>query len=75
MGRNTPSIKTIVYKYVNRLSKIVEILPQEERIIFTNYLNDLETTISICSHIGVDDPLEILFIHLLRRMKDLHRTW
>lgn len=71
MGRSTPSLKAIVNEYIARLEKIIETLPEDEKQFFKQYLNDIETTLSICMHTGVVDPLEVLIIHLIRKLSKL----
>uniref|UniRef100_A0A7C2BKH6 Uncharacterized protein n=1 Tax=Thermosphaera aggregans TaxID=54254 RepID=A0A7C2BKH6_9CREN len=68
MGRSTPSLWISVSEYVERLRKISEMLPGDERERILRFLDDIESTISLCMHTGVADPLEVLFIHLIRKM-------
>jgi hypothetical protein len=68
MGRSTPSLWISVSEYVERLRKISEMLPKDERGKILCFLEDLESTISFCMHTGVVDPLEVLFVHLIRKM-------
>ncbi|MEM2024899.1 MAG: hypothetical protein QXW94_01230 [Desulfurococcaceae archaeon] len=68
MGRNTPSLRIVVREYVARLSKIAEILPPSEKKLFDCYLEDLESTLSICMHTGVADPVEVFLVHLIRKL-------
>lgn len=73
MGRNTPSLRIVVYEYVERFRKIAEIMPPSEREFLEYYLEDLESTLSMCMHTGVVDPLEIFILHLIRRFSYLKR--
>ena len=68
MGRNTPSLRTVVNEYSERLRKIAEVLPFEERVFLEEYLKDLDYTLSLCMHTGVADPLEVFLIHLIRKL-------
>ncbi|QOR94039.1 hypothetical protein IMZ38_05195 [Thermosphaera chiliense] len=68
MGRSTPSLWISVSEYVERLRKVSEMLPMDEKEGVLRFLEDLESTISLCMHTGVADPLEVLFIHLIRKM-------
>jgi RNAse (barnase) inhibitor barstar len=66
MGRNTTSLRAIVNRYTERIKKLSELLPPDERKIIEEFLRDLDSTLSLCVHTGVEDPLEVLFIHFLR---------
>ncbi|MEM0368718.1 MAG: hypothetical protein QXS24_02740 [Desulfurococcaceae archaeon] len=68
MGRNTPSLRVVVNEYTSRLRKIAEALPPNERSFFEKYLEDLDSTLSICMHIGIVDPLEVFIVHLIRKL-------
>lgn len=68
MGRTTPSLWSSVSEYVERMRKISEMLPTEEREFMEYLLEDVESTISLCMHTGVVDPLEVLLIHFARRI-------
>ncbi|MEM0004477.1 MAG: hypothetical protein QXE10_02465 [Desulfurococcaceae archaeon] len=68
MGRNTPSLRVIVNEYVERMRRIAEILPPDERSFLEDYLEDLDSTLSICMHTGVADPLEVFLVHLIRKV-------
>lgn len=70
MGRSTPSLRVVVNEYIERLEKLIETLPDGEKSFFKQYLDDIETTLSICMHTGVVDPVEVLLIHLLRRLSE-----
>lgn len=71
MGRTTPSLRILVGDYVARLRKIAEMLPAGERAVLEAYLEDIESTLSITMHTGVVDPIEVLLLHLLRRLRDI----
>jgi hypothetical protein len=76
MGRTVPPIKPVVDNYVYRLKRLSEILEEREAEFLEYFLEDIDSTVSLCMHIGVSDPLEVLFIHLLRRLSmliDEHR--
>ncbi|MEM1525918.1 MAG: hypothetical protein QW775_03450 [Ignisphaera sp.] len=68
MGRNTSSLRIAVARYVERIKKLSEVLPPEERQYIEEFLQDLETTLSLCSYTGVADPLEVLFFHFIRKL-------
>lgn len=73
MGRNTTSLKVIVNRYVERVKKLSLLLPLEEKVFVEDFLRDLDSTISICGHTGVEDPLEVLLIHLIRKIAQLKK--
>lgn len=73
MGRTTPSLRVLVGDYVDRLRRIAEMLPREERLLVEAYLEDIESTLSISMHTGVVDPVEVLLLHLLRKLRDICR--
>ncbi|MEM1634772.1 MAG: hypothetical protein QXF49_07460 [Thermosphaera sp.] len=68
MGRTTPSLRSSVSEYVERLRKISEMLPSKEKEFMNCLLEDIESTISLCMHTGVADPLEVLLIHFIRKL-------
>lgn len=72
MGRNTSSLRIYVSRYVERIKKLAELLPPDEKQFIEVFLQDLETTLSICSYTGVADPLEVLFFHFIRRLAQLN---
>lgn len=68
MGRSTPSLRASVEAYASRLRKAAEALPPDERRIVEEFLEDLESTISAFAHYGAVDPMEVLLLHVVRRM-------
>lgn len=74
LGRTTPSLRQLVEEYVNRFSKMYELATGGDKEKFRAFLEDLDTTISMCAHIGVVDPLEVLLIHLVRRLDKIAGT-
>lgn len=71
MGRNTSSLRIAVTRYLERINRLAEVLPPEERQYIEEFLQDIETTLSLCSYTGVADPLEVLFFHLIRKLAQL----
>lgn len=71
MGRSTPSLRAVVREYVERLRRIAQVLPPDERELVERYLEDIEGTLSACMHVGVVDPIEVLVLHLVRRVGGL----
>jgi len=72
LGRTTPSLRTTIEDYTRRIKRIAEVLPLEERVLVEKYLEDIETTISVYTHMGLVDPLEVFLVHLIRRLRDLY---
>lgn len=69
MGRTTPSFRMAVYKELDRLFKIIELLPVHEREAFYRLLDGIEDTISLYTHAAApNDPLEPIIIHLIRKI-------
>lgn len=73
MGRTTPSLRVIIREYIDRLKKTSEILPDNEQELIREYLEDIESTMSLAMHAGVVDPVEVLLLHLLRRLGEICR--
>ena len=71
MGRSTPSLRVVVRDYVERFKRAAEMLPREDRALVDRFLEDLETTLSAYMHVGSVDPLEVLILHLVRKMREL----
>lgn len=71
MGRNTTPLRAVVREYVERLRRTAEVLPPGERALVEKYLEDIEVTLSACTHAGVVDPIEVFLVHFLRKLKDL----
>ncbi len=67
MGRTTTPVKQVVNSYVVRLREVADMLDPREREAVLVFLNDLDETASLLSHIGVVDPLEVLITHILRK--------
>lgn len=69
MGRTTPSFRMAVYKELDRLFKIIDLLPVHEKEVFYRLLDGIEDTISLYTHVAApNDPLEVIIIHLIRRI-------
>lgn len=69
MGRTTPSFRMAVYKELDRLLKIIDLMPDHERKIFYRLLDGIEDTISLYTHVAApSDPLEVVVIHMVRKI-------
>ncbi|MGC9010460.1 MAG: hypothetical protein ACP5I7_07615 [Sulfolobales archaeon] len=73
MGRNTSSLRAALSRYSDRIRRIIDLLPADEKIFFEEFLRDIDTTFSLLGHVGVEDPLEIIVIHLMRRIAQLEK--
>ncbi len=75
MGRSTPSYRMAVYKELDRLMKILELLPPRETSVIKEYLEDIEDTISLYTHQAAPiDPMEVIYLHIIRRMiMEIHK--
>lgn len=68
MGRTTPSQKLAFIEEFERIKKLIERLPEKEREIWIKALEDVEETYNLYSDISISDPLEIIIIHILRKL-------
>jgi len=73
MGRNTSSTRAVLSRYVDRIRRIMDLVPPDEKFFFEDFLKDIESTFSLVGHVGVEDPVEILIIHLIRKTARLRR--
>lgn len=67
MGRTTVSYRMALLRELERFRKIIARLPKDEEARWEEILEGIEDTISIYSDIPVNDPLEIIYFHILRR--------
>jgi len=72
LGRNTPSLRVIIDSYIERLRRVSKMLPPEERAFLELLIEDIESTLSVYTHIGVVDPIEIIIVHIIRRLNFLY---
>ncbi len=68
MGRTTPSHRMALIKEYTRIKKLVEELPEDEKRIWYEILEDFEDTINLYNNVVFSDPIEPLFIHALRKL-------
>ncbi len=69
MGRTTPSFRMAVYKELDRLLRIVDLMPEHEKRLLHRLLDGLEDTLSLYTHTAPpSDPLEVIVVHMLRRL-------
>lgn len=68
MGRTTTPLRQVVYRYVERLERVAELLGPEFERGLESFLEDLDETISAFSHTGAVDPLEVLLAHTIRKL-------
>lgn len=71
MGRTTPSLRMVIREYIDRLRKTAEMLPGGEQEVIREYLEDIESTVSMAMHTGIADPVEVLLLHLLRKLREI----
>lgn len=67
MGRTTTPLKQLIYGYIERWIKASKLLDQREASHIEEFLEDIDSTISLFTHIGTVDPLEVLLFHIMRK--------
>ncbi|MEM0355624.1 MAG: hypothetical protein QXT88_01910 [Desulfurococcaceae archaeon] len=67
MGRSITPLKQLIYRYLDRWVKALELLDQREAQCMKKFLEDIDTTISVFTHFGMVDPMEIMVFHILRK--------
>ncbi|MCE4606131.1 MAG: hypothetical protein F7B59_02215 [Desulfurococcales archaeon] len=69
MGRTTPSLRVVVKRQLSRIESILNLLPECEAERARRLFDDIDETISLYTHsTGPTDPVELLLVHLIRRI-------
>jgi len=69
MGRTTPSIRVAVRKQIARINRTLNLLPPCEADKAREILEGIEDTLSLYANTaGPVDPVELLLIHLIRKI-------
>jgi hypothetical protein len=69
MGRTTPSIRPAVRRQIARISKTLSLLPQCEAEKAKEILDGIDDTLTLYTHTpGPIDPVELVLIHLIRKI-------
>ena len=69
MGRTTPSLRAAVKRQVERINKLLSLLPNCEAEKARNILGGIDETLSLYTHTtGPIDPVELLLVHIVRKI-------
>lgn len=68
MGRSTTPLKQVVYCYLERWNRVIELMDQREADCIRKVLEDIDSTISLFTHVGAVDPMELILLHVLRKL-------
>lgn len=68
MGRTAAPLKQLIYRYLDRWVKVAKLVDQREAERIEKLLKDIDSTISLFTHVGAVDPLELIVFHILRKL-------
>ena len=69
LGRTTPSLRSTVKRQVERINKLLSLLPSCEAEKAREILDGIDETLSLYTHTnGPVDPVELLLVHIIRKM-------
>lgn len=67
MGRTATPLKQLIYRYVDRWVRASGLLDQGRALCVKKFFEDLDSTISLFTHVGAVDPMEVLVFHIVRK--------
>ncbi len=71
MGRTTPSLRSTVKRQVERINKLLNLLPNCEAEKAREILDGVDETLSLYTHTnGPVDPVEFLLVHVIRKIAE-----